>query len=175
MIKKSGVYFDKAQIVRDVKGAVEAVMRAEGSQQSCVRAGGSQKSRVRADGLQNPPKSCVRVEGLQNSCVRVEAYGLKDCKIHKIVKLHAYELKDCKSVKNHALSFRITICPSTMTQSCKPVVEDPVDDDRILAEAEAGMIPAPCERSESEKMNHKLTHIPFQPWCTSCIKDKAQG
>ena len=32
LIKKSGVYFVKAQIVHDVKGAVEAVMRAEDSQ-----------------------------------------------------------------------------------------------------------------------------------------------
>ena len=26
----------------------------------------------------------------------------------------------------------------------------------------------------SKKMKHQLTHIPFQPWCTPCVKDKAQ-
>ena len=24
-------------------------------------------------------------------------------------------------------------------------------------------------------MKHELTHIPFQPWCTSCVKGKAQA
>ena len=23
-------------------------------------------------------------------------------------------------------------------------------------------------------MKHELTHLPFQPWCTSCVKGKAQ-
>ena len=26
-----------------------------------------------------------------------------------------------------------------------------------------------------EKMKHELTHIPFKPWCTSCVKGKAQS
>ena len=37
LIKKSGVYFAKAQIFHQVKGAVEAVMQDEGSRRSCVR------------------------------------------------------------------------------------------------------------------------------------------
>ena len=24
-------------------------------------------------------------------------------------------------------------------------------------------------------MKHEVTHIPFQPWCTSCVKGKAQA
>ena len=28
----------------------------------------------------------------------------------------------------------------------------------------------PHEPSEFEKQRHHLTHIPFQPWCTSCVK-----
>ena len=36
--------------------------------------------------------------------------------------------------------------------------------------------PVPHEPSEFEKLeHHHLTHIPFQPWCTSCVKSKAQA
>ena len=42
----------------------------------------------------------------------------------------------------------------------KPVVRDPMDDDRVLVESGAEISPA---------------HIPFQPWCTSCVKGKAQA
>ena len=55
----------------------------------------------------------------------------------------------------------------------QPVVEDPVDADRVLVQTGAEPIPIPCEPSESEKMKHDLTHIPFKPWCTSCVKGKA--
>ena len=55
----------------------------------------------------------------------------------------------------------------------QPVVQDPVEDDRISAGAGAGMMPAPCEPSEIEKTKHDLTHIPFQPWCTSYAEGKA--
>ena len=44
LIKKSGVHFVKAQVVHEVKGAVEAVMPDDNSQKSCVRAEGSQNS-----------------------------------------------------------------------------------------------------------------------------------
>ena len=57
----------------------------------------------------------------------------------------------------------------------KPVVRDPMDDDRILVESGAEMTPVPHEPSEFEKQKHNITHIPFQPWCTSCVKGKAQA
>ena len=57
----------------------------------------------------------------------------------------------------------------------KPVVRDPMDDDRGLVESGAEMTPVPHEPSEFEKQKHNLTHIPFQPWCTSCVKGKAQA
>ena len=57
----------------------------------------------------------------------------------------------------------------------KPVVRDPMDDDRVLVESGTGMTPVPREPSEFEKQKHNLTHIPFQPWCTSCVKGKAQA
>ena len=57
----------------------------------------------------------------------------------------------------------------------KPVVRDPMDDDRVLVESRAEKTPVPHELSEFEKQKHNLTHIPFQPWCTSCVKGKAQA
>ena len=56
-----------------------------------------------------------------------------------------------------------------------PIVRDLLDDDRIPVESGAEITPVPREPSESEKMEHELTHIPFQPWCTSCVKGKAQA
>ena len=56
-----------------------------------------------------------------------------------------------------------------------PIVRDLLDDDRIPVESGAEITPVPREPSESEKMKHELTHIPFQPWCTSCVKSKAQA
>ena len=46
----------------------------------------------------------------------------------------------------------------------KPVVRDPMDDDRVLVESGTEMTPVPHEPSEFEKQKHNLTHIPFQPW-----------
>ena len=57
----------------------------------------------------------------------------------------------------------------------KPVIRDPMDDDRVLVESGAEMTPVPHEPSEFEKQKHNLTHIPFQPCCTSCVKGKAQA
>ena len=37
------------------------------------------------------------------------------------------------------------------------------------------MTPVPHEPSEFEKQKHHLTHIPFQSWCTPCVKGKAQA
>ena len=50
-----------------------------------------------------------------------------------------------------------------------------MDDDRVLVESGAEMTPVPHEPSEFEKQKHHLTHIPFQPGCTSCVKGKAQA
>ena len=50
-----------------------------------------------------------------------------------------------------------------------------MDDDRVLVESGTEMTPVPHEPSEFEKQKHNLTHIPFKPWCTSCVKGKAQA
>ena len=57
----------------------------------------------------------------------------------------------------------------------KQVVRDPMDDDRVLVESGAEMTLVQHEPFESEKQKHSLTHIPFQPWRTSCVKGKAQA
>ena len=57
----------------------------------------------------------------------------------------------------------------------KLVVRDQMDDDRVLVESGAEMAPVPHEPAEFEQQKHNLTHIPFQPWCTSCVKGKAQA
>ena len=49
-------------------------------------------------------------------------------------------------------------------------MRDPVADGRIPAEAGP-----PCEPTEMEKMKRELTHVPFQPRCTSCFKSKSTG
>ena len=56
----------------------------------------------------------------------------------------------------------------------QPIVRDPMDDDRALVESGAEMTLVPHEPSEFEKQKHHLTHIPCQPWCTSCVKAQAE-
>ena len=49
-----------------------------------------------------------------------------------------------------------------------------MDDAGVLVESGTQMTPVPHDPSEFEKQKHHLTRIPFQPWCTSCVKGKAQ-
>ena len=112
---------------------------------SCARAGDSQKSCVRAEGSQ---KLCVRAEDSRTSCVRTEGWQNSQ--------------RSCGASKRD-------------DAFVQPVVEDPVDADRVPVETGAEQIPIPCEPSESEKMRHELTHIPLKPWCTPCVKGKAQS
>ena len=92
-------------------------------------------------------------------------YVLKD---HK---KHACELKDRKIINESCAGFEKQNLPKRNDAIVQPIVEDPIDDERI-SEAKARMIPAFCETSESGKMKYELTHISFQPWCTSCVKKK---
>ena len=46
---------------------------------------------------------------------------------------------------------------------------------KILVKSRTEMTPVPHDPSEFEKLKHQLAHIPFQPWCTSCVKRKAQA
>ena len=113
-----------------------------------------------------------------------------------IHKSHGYELEIYKSLcdsfsrKQVAKEFPVSMCGRTIelkslpkiqeNRRCHdadvtPIVRDPLDDDSIPVESGAEITPVPREPSQSEKMQHELTHIPFQPWCTSCVKDKAQA
>ena len=65
--------------------------------------------------------------------------------------------------------------PNVIDACVQPVVENPVDADRVRVETGAEPIPLPCAPSESEKMKHVSTHIPFKPWGTSCVKGKARS
>ena len=73
---------------------------------------------------------------------KMHAYELQDC---NILKIRVYGLEGLQKYPKSRVKFEKRLCPSAMMQ---PVVQHPVDDDRIPAEAEAGMILAPCEPSE---------------------------
>ena len=83
----------------------------------------------------------------------------------------------CRSVENDGAEITANNQRNSHCQDAdvKPIVQDPKDDDKILVESGAEMTPVSHEPSEFEKLKHQLTHIPFQPWCTSCVKGKAQA
>ena len=143
--------------------AVENTTR-DKSQERCVRAGGSEMSCVRADGSKN---SCVQADGSENSCVQTEG-----------VQQPCGRKSSCVGVwKNGGVEIISDSQRNRMCQDAdvKPIVRDPMGDDRILVEKGAEMTPVPHELPEIEKLKRRLTHIPFQPWCTSCVKGKAQA
>ena len=84
----------------------------------------------------------------------------------QILKNHVYGLKDCKIVSR-------IMCGVGGEEFVH--AQWRIEDDRIPTETRAGMIRAPCEPSEIEKPHHDLTHIPFQPWCKSCVKSTSTG
>ena len=62
-----------------------------------------------------------------------------------------------------------------MTQSWNQWLRIQLTLTEFLPKQERSQFPALCEPCEREIMNHELTHIPFTPWCTSCVKGKAQA
>ena len=104
--------------------------------------------------------------------------ALNLCKQTKKVKNPCVENSSCVEVRKND---GVEIIPNCQRKrACqdvdvKPVVRDPMDDDKVLVESGAEKTPVPHEPSEFEKQKHNLTHIPFQPWCTSCVKGKAQS
>ena len=104
--------------------------------------------------------------------------ALNPCKQTKKVKNPCVENSSCVEVRKNAGVEIIHNCQrkrACQDVDVKPIVRDPMDDDRVLVESGAEMTPVPHEPSEFEKQKHNLTHIPFQPWCTSCVKGKAQA
>ena len=104
--------------------------------------------------------------------------ALNPCKQTKKVKNPCVQNSSCVGVRKNDGVEIIHNCQrkrACQDADVKPVVRDPMDDDRVLVEAGAEMTLVPHEPSEFEKQKHNLTHIPFQPWCTSCVKGKAQA
>ena len=103
------------------------------------------------------PNPCVQTKKVKNPCVKNSScVGVR--KNDGVEIIHECQRKRaCQDV------------------DVKPVVRDPMDDDRVLVESGADLKPVPHEPSKFEKQKHNLIHIPFQPWCTSCVKGKAQA
>ena len=113
-----------------------------------VRARDSQKSCVRTEDSQI---SCARARELRKSCVRTP---------NSFVQVEGLQI-----LKN--LMF--------LTQSSNQLLRIQYTMTEFLLRQERSQSPVACEPSESENMKHELTHIPSKPWCTSCIKGKAQS
>ena len=112
----------------------------------------------------------------------VDVYKLMDSQ-----KTHEYNLKGAQKTDENSSCVKVRkndgveiIHECQRKRACqdvdvKPVVRDPMDDDRVLVESGTEMTLVPHEPSEFEKQKHNLTHIPFQLWCTSCVRGKAQA
>ena len=125
----------------------------------------------------------LKIHAHEREIHRIRAYKLK---VHHRCKSHAYEQEIHKVMKRAEDSQKCVRAERLQnSQSCgsskrddafvQPVVENPVDADRVRVETGAEPIPLPCAPSESEKMKHVSTHIPFKPWGTSCVKGTAQS
>ena len=113
---------------------------------------------------------------------KIDAYRLMDSQ-----KTREYNLKGAQKTDENSSCVKVRkndgveiIHECQRKRACqdvdvKPVVRDPMDDGRVLVESGTEMTLVPREPSEFEKQKHNLTHIPFQPWCTSCVKGKAQA
>ena len=91
---------------------------------------------VRGDKSKN---SCVQTKKVKNPCVQNSScVGVR--KNDGVEIIHNYQRKRaCQDV------------------DVKPVVRDPMDDDRVLVESGAELTPVPHEPSESKKMESSLT------------------
>ena len=106
---------------------------------------------------------------------KIDAYKMKGSQKTREYNLNGENSSRDKERKNDGVEIIHERKRACQDVDVKPVVRDPMDDDRVLVEPGAEMTPVPREPSEFEKQEHILTHIPFQPWCTSCVKSKAQA
>ena len=143
----------------------KSCVQAEEMQNSCVRADGWKKSCVQADGSKI---SCVRVDGSEKSCVQAED-AQKSCG----------RKGSCVGVwKNGGAEI---IANSQRNRNCqdadvKPIVRDPMDDDRILIESGTEMtlfhMSLPSSRnwnisSLTSHFNHGAHHVNSTPTNTA--------
>ena len=171
LIRKGGVYFVKVQTVN-----------------SCVRADGcTEKTDAyelmdsrKTDAYKETDSQKTDANKLTDSR-KTDAYKLTDSR-----KTDAYKLTDSQKTGENSSCVEVRkndgveiIHNYQRKRACqdadvKPVGRDSMDDDRVLVESGAETTLVPHELFEFEKQKHNLTHIPFQPWCTSCVKGKAQ-
>ena len=153
----------------------------DGLQESCVRVDGwTEKSCVRADGSEKSQKSCVQADGLQKSCVRVDgrtekscvqAGGMKDSCVRpdgpQKSCVHAQDAQKLCGRKSSGVGVwknggAEIIANNQINRNCqdadvKPIVRDPIDDDRIPVESGAELTIVPHESSDFEKLKHQLS------------------
>ena len=139
---------------------------------------GAQKQRNDVYKLMDSQKSHeYELTGAQKQ--RNDVYKLMDSQ-----KSREYKMTDAQKIDENSSCVKVRKndgveiiheCQRKRNVDVKPVVQDPMDDERVPVESGTEMTPVPREPSEFEKQKHNLTHIPFQPWCTSCVKGKAQA
>ena len=84
----------------------------------------------------------------------------------KLSKIHGYELRSAKIIKTNEEGWR--------RQSCNLLLRIQLKITEFLPKQEQERL-LHREPFESEKKKHELTHISIRPWCTSCVKSKAQA
>ena len=134
--------------------------------------------RAQIDGLDSQKTREYNLKGAQKTDEYEITGALNPCVQTRKVKNPCVKNSSCVEVRKNDGVEIIHNCQrkrACQDADVKPVVRDPMDDDRVLVESGAEMTPVPHEPSEFEKQKHNLTHIPFQPWCTSCVKGKAQA
>ena len=121
----------------------------------------------------------TREYALTGAQKKIDAYRLMDSQKTREYNLTGAQKTDenssCVKVRKNDGVEIIHECQRKRDVDVKPVVQDPMDDERVPVESGTEVTPVPREPSEFEKQKHNLTHIPFQPWCTSCVKGKAQA
>ena len=104
--------------------------------------------------------------------------ALNPCKQTKKVKNPCVENSSCVEVRKNAGVEIIHNCQrkrACQDVDVKPVVRDPMDDDRVLVESGTEMTPVPHEPSEFEKQKHNLTHFLFNHGAHHASKAKHKG
>ena len=89
--------------------------------------------------------------------------ALNPCKQTKKVKNPCVQNSSCVEVRKNDGVEIVHNCQrkrACQDVDVKPVVRDPMDDDRVLVESGEKMTPVPHEPSEFKKQKHNLTHIP---------------
>ena len=86
---------------------------------------------------------------------------------------------------------RVLQCQVIVPQLLSPVVDEPAGDAVDLPPADEELerelmgreeveppvaieVPAPGEPTSEERRHHRLTHLPYQPWCNVCVRGRGR-